>query len=468
MHITSGGLQSRNGEPVDRVSGFETEYSIQCYSGGSPNREVLDDILVSIKLAKESEFLTDGSRRYVDIGDHPELSTAEDIDHPLSALRLLKGHLKMANYYSNLFDQVRGETDEQQIYMFANNSDISGQSWGSHENHLASRDLNPARYIHALGAHYVSRIVWSGAGKVKQDRDGNWRFVISDRAEHFWDFYNVHTARERGLVNMRDETLADEIRYRRIHQIAGESIFSPLGNSLRLATTSIILRACEVGISFEDICPENPVKAMQSISNDPELKQTIRLNNGQDVTGIELQKLIAERATHAALITGNITDQELGFVNKWHELLEDLSDKQTALNKVDWIVKQQLIDRELSSFMGNNSGVRARAVDLNYHRLLPTLGTGMQLVLKGFFADSPPRSVLESELPLPDTRAKIRAMGMRVLKKAGIKHSAQWTSLSASSEGYGAKLVLQDPYENHPARLEEYMERFKLAEQIAA
>jgi proteasome accessory factor A len=84
-------------------------------------------------------FLGNGSRLYLDVGSHPEYATAE-----CDSLRQLVAHDRAGEQIVESLavdaqarlaaDEVRGE-----IYVFKNNTDSAGNSYGCHENYLVRR-----------------------------------------------------------------------------------------------------------------------------------------------------------------------------------------------------------------------------------------------------------------------------------------------------------------------------------------
>lgn len=451
-------LINPDGSPLERISGFETEYALDCETSGK-----LTGYQVTRRIAAGAlpffQFHDDGSRRYLD-DTHPEFSTPEEISYRRSAHRLLLGHITMANLYRNYSELKKNDFKLTATTLFANTIDILGNSWSSHENILAARGLEPEDYINALATHNLSRIVWSGAGHVLGNRHRtDFRFCLSERAETISELAHSGTTMNRPLVNLKDEALADRTRFRRIHGIAGETVFSPTVNALRQATTSIILRACELGVSFDDLLPDNPPAAMRAISHDPTLRVAVDTIGGQRLTGIELQLRLAERAITAAQHAGYLTVQEAWHGEQWVQLCEDLrTDPASCERRVDWIVKQKFIERALSAKQATGTPHSPFEVafftSLKYHRLLPTEGYGMQLIRKGFFDDSPSADVLENGLPLAPTRAALRGEGIRRLQAVNASLSGNWWRIDVGDDYHKQTVTLGDPHQTHNEELE--------------
>ena len=120
------------------------------------------------------------------------------------------------------------------IYLFKNNTDSAGNSYGCHENYLTSRRDDFGHYAEVLIPFLVSRQIYAGAGKVLQTARGA-MFCISQRAEHIWEGVSVgHHPLAGPIINTRDEPHADAERYRRLHVIVGDSNMSEYATFLKV------------------------------------------------------------------------------------------------------------------------------------------------------------------------------------------------------------------------------------------
>src|SRR5205814_9463989 len=127
---------------------------------------------------------------------------------------------------------------------FKNNTDSAGNSYGCHENYLVSRYGEFGKLAEVLIPFFVSRQIFTGAGKVLQTARGA-IYCISQRAEHIWEGVSSATTRSRPIINTRDEPHADAEKYRRLHVIVGDSNMSEYATFLKVGTASIVLRMLE-------------------------------------------------------------------------------------------------------------------------------------------------------------------------------------------------------------------------------
>jgi proteasome accessory factor A len=217
-------------------------------------------------------------------------------------------------------------------------------------------------------------------------------------------------------------------------------------------------------VSFDDLIPDNSINAIREISHDASLKAKVRLEDGRLMSGLDLQREVAERSLQAAAEADYLTSQEREWGEKWLTLLDDLAaDPERCTRRVDWVIKQSLIERELQAKRGSgeNEAWVAWAKAVDYHRLLPKEGAGMKLLRKGFFEDSPDSEVLDGGLPLPENRARIRSEAVsylgRLLLEENAYFDATWNFIK--SERHPDRICkLEDPYSTQYPELYEFLD----------
>ena len=94
--------------------------------------------------ARSNVFLRNGARLYLDVGSHPEYATPECDDvvelvtHDKAGERILEGLLVDAER------RLHEEGIAGDVYLFKNNTDSAGNSYGCHENYLVGRPASSA------------------------------------------------------------------------------------------------------------------------------------------------------------------------------------------------------------------------------------------------------------------------------------------------------------------------------------
>ena len=71
---------------------------------------------------------------------------------------------------------------------------------------------------------------------------------------------------------------------------------SEFATYLKVGTAMIVLSMIEDGYSIPHIDLEEPVKAIRDISRDTTLKKTVKLEDGRELTALEIQQVFWERA----------------------------------------------------------------------------------------------------------------------------------------------------------------------------
>ncbi|MEI7630300.1 MAG: proteasome accessory factor PafA2 family protein, partial [Actinomycetes bacterium] len=171
-----------------RIFGIETEYGVTCTFKGqrrlSPDEVARYLFRRVVSWGRSSNvFLGNGSRLYLDVGSHPEYATAECdsieqlVVHDRAGERILEG--LVADAQQRLLDEgISGD-----IYLFKNNTDSAGNSYGCHENYLIERHGEFSKMADQLIPFLVSRQIITGAGKVLQTPRGA-QYCVSQRADH--------------------------------------------------------------------------------------------------------------------------------------------------------------------------------------------------------------------------------------------------------------------------------------------
>ena len=283
-----------------RIFGLENEYGVTCTFRGqrrlSPDEVARYLFRRVVSWGRSSNvFLENGARLYLDVGSHPEYATPECdsvtelITHDNAGERILEGLLASAE------QRLREEGIRGVIYLFKNNTDSAGNSYGCHENYLVSRYGEFQRLADVLIPFFVSRQILCGAGKVLATPRGA-VYCIAQRAEHIWEGVSSATTRSRPIINTRDEHHADAERYRRLHVIVGDSNMSEWSAFLKVGATDLVLAMVEEATVLRDLTLENPIRAIREISHDMSCRRKVRLANGREASALEIQREYFEKA----------------------------------------------------------------------------------------------------------------------------------------------------------------------------
>jgi proteasome accessory factor A len=433
-----------------RIFGLENEYGVTCTFRGqrrlSPDEVARYLFRRVVSWGRSSNvFLENGARLYLDVGSHPEYATPECDDirqlvaHDKAGERILESLVNSAEA------RLREEGIAGQVYLFKNNTDSAGNSYGCHENYLVSRYGEFGKLAEVLIPFFVSRQIFTGAGKVLQTARGA-IYCISQRAEHIWEGVSSATTRSRPIINTRDEPHADAEKYRRLHVIVGDSNMSEYTTWIKVATTAVLLRMLEEGTVMRDLSLENPIRAIREISHDLTCRRKVRLANGREASAIELQW---EYLSRAAKYVERRDDPEMKeAVRAWEECLVALEDDFLALDhKIDWVMKYRLIERYRERHNITLGNPKLALMDLVYHDVSRRRGLYYMLERNGL-AD---RAVTEEDVRMAmheapqTTRAKLRGEFIRAAKRRRRDYTVDWVHLKLNDQAQRTVLC-KDPF----------------------
>lgn len=330
--------------------------------------------------------LTNGARYYVDHA-HPEYSTPECANAMSVLLHDRAGE-------EILIDSMRAVDsmlpDGQEIVVYKNNSDGKGNSYGCHENYLMDRATPFGQIVKAATAHFVTRQIYTGAGKVGTELPGMNRdevsFQLTQRADFFEEPVGLETTLKRPIINTRDEPHADIRKYRRLHVIAGDANMSEVATFLKVGVTAIVLAMVEHDAISRQWIFADPVRAMQEVSLDFSLKKGLELEDGTRIRAIDVQQALLEDAkrfidTEGTEMVGG--DVALTVLERWEQVLTALATNPMSLStSLDWVAKYQLLDAYRSRHDLAWDDARLYAMDIQYHDMRPERSLARRLRLE--------------------------------------------------------------------------------------
>jgi Pup amidohydrolase len=414
---------------VDRRTGWDFEDETPANDARGFSREGSLAPIVETHLA--NTVLTNGARYYVDHA-HPEYSTPECAD-PLSLVLYDKAGEEVLRRSMRAASVIF--PDSPPVVVYKNNSDFKGNSYGCHENYLMDRTVPFTKVAAAVVPHFVTRQIYTGAGKVGAETAAVDRnavhFQISQRAEFFEEVIGLETTLKRPIVNTRDEPHADPRRFRRLHVIVGDANLSEVATLLKVGTTALLLAMVEDDATPpRDLTPADPVRAMHAVSTDLTLSRPIAMADGSSATALniqwELYTAARKYADHEGLAALGHEDVGASVLERWEAVLHALeSDPSTLSRQLDWVAKRELVETYRERRRCGWDDGRLAALDLQYHDLRPERSLYARLGLERLVSDEAvSRAVTQ---PPADTRAWFRGQCLARWPEAVV--TANWDSL---------------------------------------
>jgi proteasome accessory factor A len=443
-----------------RIFGLENEYGVTCTFRGqrrlSPDEVARYLFRRVVSWGRSSNvFLRNGARLYLDVGSHPEYATPECdnvidlVAHDKAGERILEGLLVDADR------RLREEGIAGDIYLFKNNTDSAGNSYGCHENYLVGRHGEFGRLADILIPFLVTRQIICGAGKVLQTPRGA-VYCVSQRAEHIWEGVSSATTRSRPIINTRDEPHADAERFRRLHVIVGDSNMSETTMLLKVGSTDLVLRMVEAGVVLRDMTLDNPIRAIREVSHDMTGRSRVRLANGREMSALEIQYEYLSRAREFTDKNG-IDAISSRVLEMWERALGAIEsgDLDKIAREIDWVTKYQLIERYRAKHDLPLSAPRVAQLDLAYHDV--HRGRGLYYLLQRNGAvDRVTRDldIFEAKsIPPQTTRAKLRGEFIRRAQEKRRDFTVDWVHLKLNDQAQRTVLC-KDPFRSVDERVE--------------
>jgi proteasome accessory factor A len=443
-----------------RIYGLENEYGVTCTLRGqrrlSPDEVARYLFRRVVSWGRSSNvFLANGARLYLDVGSHPEYATPECdsltdlVAHDKAGERILEQLLDSAE--QRLAEEgIRGD-----IYLFRNNTDSAGNSYGCHENYLTSRHDDLTHYTEVLIPFLVSRQIYAGAGKVMQTARGA-QFSMAQRAEHIWEGVSSATTRSRPIINTRDEPHADSDRYRRLHVIVGDSNMSEYATFLKVGATALILRMLEdPTVVLRDMTLENPIRAIREISHDITCTRRVRLANGREASALEIQSEYLNRALRYA-DNHDLNPEEKQALDMWEHVVSGLERDPLSLDReVDWVTKHNLIEAYRTRHDLPLSHPRVALLDLQYHDISRERSVFYKLQRAGLVERIVTDADIEEAIDTPPqtTRARLRGEFIRKAKERKRDYTVDWVHLKLNDQAQRTVLC-KDPFKSSDERVE--------------
>ena len=400
-------------------------------------------------------FLRNGARLYLDVGSHPEYATPECdsvvdlVAHDKAGERILEGLLIDADR------RLREEGIAGDVYLFKNNTDSAGNSYGCHENYLVPRHAELGRLTDNLTPFLVTRQLICGAGKVLQTPRGA-VYCVSQRAEHIWEGVSSATTRSRPIINTRDEPHADAERFRRLHVIVGDSNMSETTMLLKVGSTDLILRMIEAGAALRDMTLDNSIRAIREVSHDMTGRSRIRLANGREVSALDIQYEYLNRAKDFTDANG-LDANTKRVLEMWERALGaiETGNLDKIAREIDWVTKYQLIERYQAKHGLPLSAPRIAQLDLAYHDI--RRGRGLYYLLhRDGAVDRVTRDldIFEAKsVPPQTTRAKLRGEFIRRAQEKRRDFTVDWVHLKLNDQAQRTVLC-KDPFRSVDERVE--------------
>src|SRR5699024_786070 len=187
------------------------------------------------------------------------------------------------------------------LYLFKNNVDSQGNSYGCHENYLISLHMVLRDISRKLMPFMITRQLICGAGMVAPEKANSpARFVLSQRADQVWEGVSSATTRSRHIINTRDQPHCDSSRFRRTHVIVDDSKMTDPTCALKVGSTLLMLEMIEANFDLPNLEVEDPIAHIREIAVDLMGQTVVQLvddsSSTSAMTALEIQTVLCQYA----------------------------------------------------------------------------------------------------------------------------------------------------------------------------
>lgn len=468
----------RNPHRRTRIFGVETEYGFAVIRADGDRldpeasvKQLMDAVREHFPyLCRQGEldlFTSNGSRVYLDVGLHPEVATPE-CSTPEEAVAFTRAGDRLLVVAAKGMVRKLRDKDVEVVLWKANVDHGTGVTWASHESYLHTAPQSS--FAEQLMSHLVSRVIYTGAGGF-DNRVPQLRFVVSPRAFHLESAISNDSTNSRGIFHTRDEALAAPPN-RRLHVLAGESLWSETADYLRIGTTALLVAVIDAGgLPQSGLDLASPLEALAAISADVTCTATVALKPSGRLTAIAIQRRLLE-CVEADLSADYMPVWASAVCELWRSVLDRLeASPDLLIGILDWTTKLAVLKRRCTAeglewVYSNDTNTSPRAAAAVHRgekspvvaRLLETDMRFNRLDDSGIFAVLDqngdldhrivPTEVVERALNEPPSigRARIRAACIKWLAGNGSEVVCNWSRIV----DYQNDLVLDlaDPFQS--------------------
>lgn len=360
---------------------------------GAIDHHARDDVF---EPAESGGFLLNGARLYVDaVGSHLEYATAE--------CQSLKDLVANDRAGQRLIVQALHDLGLSEDCAVYNNSvdHFGGHTFGCHENYLVRAEgelMNGS--LPYLIPFLVTRQVYAGVGRVgghvlfegdaptyeqlsQNPIDYIWvshvygvapdpsvKFQLSQRADHILRTIASKVRFNRAIVNPKWETMYSQNGMTRLHLLFGEANQNEYAYALKIGTTMLAIRACEMGLIDPELLLAQPLVALRDVSRDDSYQWLLELLDGSVVSALDVQN----RYLEACSTFKGESEQTDWILTEWESVLNDLkADPMQMGDRIDWVAKKLICEEYMASQGVGWDDDSLQSVDLEYHNIDPAL-----------------------------------------------------------------------------------------------
>jgi hypothetical protein len=290
-------------------------------------------------------YLDNGSRYYLDSGNHNEFSSPE--------VRTPRQIAVCDRAAEQILLRARDDVKADGIDLCITKNNINfarpdQASWGQHEAYTCWIPLDAA--AEQLIPHMASRVGYAGAGCLSSHAAGM-GFELSQRARHMTRAMGAETTHNRAIFCTRAWKSSDvsDSGWTRTNIISKDSQRCSYGMYLTHGVTSLLFMIINNGHRIgANVRLSDPVAAMRAFSLDPWHQTAVARADGKHVTAIDIQREYLRQAT-PHVESGDYPEWTSELLSHWKVTLDQLEhDPMQLANRLDAYIKLSIFDHHVA------------------------------------------------------------------------------------------------------------------------
>jgi proteasome accessory factor A len=461
------GINNMEYRPLPRINGTEMEWGGMTSS--HPNSSELRQANVHEFMPAVDEFLYDrdipylenfsgnyflanGARFYNDLGESREYATPEDDSFIGTTANEIAGDSILSGIADIYYRQ-----NERRISFNKRVIDDAGESRGYHASYAVNAErigINESS-LALFGVFAATRSVLFGSGALLPYG----KFTIAQKALSLGCDFHHSTTGNKPLVNLREEPLADDNFFARVHDTSGDPTMSPWATRVKLGAASIVLKLIENGVTMEHLRFEDDLYSVaQRVARDPSLSEGFRLITGRYVNAIDTQQQLM--FTSKKLMEHNeipFTNEEVWTIHEWEKALADLrQNPRLTVDRIDWTMRQEILKQQHERHGWGWNSQRLRYKDRQFSDVAID-GIALALRETVWAKHMPSEELITERLHKPPatTRANIRSAFIEKICRLGLDYNAKadWDRVAFLDN----TIMLRNPYQSQDTTVDNFL-----------
>jgi proteasome accessory factor A len=200
---------------------------------------------------------------------------------------------------------------------------------------------------------------------------------------------------------------------------------------------------------------DNPIRAIREISHDPTCRRRVRLENGRELSALDIQKEYLGRALRYSESRG-LSPLEEQALKMWEHCLTKIEVDPLLLDReVDWVIKHRMIEAYRDRHELPLSHPKVALLDLQYHDVNRERGLYYRMQERGLVERICTDAQIEEAVTTPPqtTRARLRGEFIRKAKERKRDYTVDWVHLKLNDQAQRTVLC-KDPFKSRDERVE--------------